>query len=654
MQNDIAWIDPRGLDVTLDGMVGKSVLLNAATVATNASSLIDTSGGGDLFGFRWIPGVGGTRDILDTTGSYAIIPGYNLPYAPNESFNTSASGGVLSGIGAFANNSLTVGDQVQLDASTGLPAGTYTLLPARYALLPGAFLLTPRNSPPTRAVTLPEGTELVAGSRVNALTGVVAQNGLRSQFELVSSAALDGRAEYVRYSATDFLSKAAEQRGFNVQRLPADAGQTVFSATNGLDLLGALAAVTPTGARGGLVDINSPRSIAITDVPVVDGVLQLRPEVLNSFDAASLLVGGVRSFANGNVRITTNAPEIVVSNQDTSVVANDLILVARDGLTLTESARLQSLPGSAVMADPVVLGSADIAGSGDGLLVRVSSASEASVTRQGIGTGVAQLQVDAGAQVRAESLVLDSSSATTLNPEADLVAGAVTLSSSEIAIAAPGTDLGSSSAGLVVSDAVLESIQNSTSSLTLQAYQSLQLFGSYILGGDTFDRIELRTPVVRGVGLTSDVFQLKADTLVLSSPTDTLIQSDIPSATGAERLHFQLQSNTLELDPGKIALQQFASVGIEARSSVLISGQGSLESESDLTIATPLIAAVDRSEYELISNGALVVAQPEVSNITSTRDSALAASLRLQGSSVNFSSDVFSTLRRDSGSSNRW
>ncbi|MEI2421917.1 hypothetical protein V6O07_16695, partial [Arthrospira platensis SPKY2] len=87
----------------------------------------------------------------------------------------------------------------------------------------------------------------------------------------------------------------------------------------------------------------------------------------------------------------------------------------------------------------------------------------------GIGTGNASLLVDGGARVRAESLVLDSSSATTLSPEANLLAGAVTLSSSEIAVAAPGTDVSGSTAGLVVSDAVLESIQAATSSLTLQA-----------------------------------------------------------------------------------------------------------------------------------------------------------------------------------------
>ncbi|MFX9665174.1 hypothetical protein ABTO78_21175, partial [Acinetobacter baumannii] len=64
--------------------------------------------------------------------AYAIVPSIGSGYAPYD----------LSAWSEEANG-LQIGDAVQILASAnGLPAGTYTLLPARYALLPGAFLIT--------------------------------------------------------------------------------------------------------------------------------------------------------------------------------------------------------------------------------------------------------------------------------------------------------------------------------------------------------------------------------------------------------------------------------------------------------------------------------------------------------------------------------
>src|SRR6202012_3945541 len=78
------------------------VTLNGASVAFNSGAVVNISGGGDLRAQEWIPGTGGSRDVLSqfntsfansTTGQqvplypdarqiYAILPGFNGKVAP--------------------------------------------------------------------------------------------------------------------------------------------------------------------------------------------------------------------------------------------------------------------------------------------------------------------------------------------------------------------------------------------------------------------------------------------------------------------------------------------------------------------------------------------------------------------------------------------
>ncbi len=191
--NGTSWIDPRGVDISAGGIPGKTISVAATNLSVDAGSVIDIRGGGDLYAYRWVRGNGGTNDILGTasgefseTGtysagtlvsyggktwsarvdvdssgflngiptpeigpywnyvpeSYAVIPGYDSNFAPFAPFNSNSSN--FNGDPGYV-SSLSIGDRIYLGASNGLAAGTYTLLPARYALLPGAFLVTPQE-----------------------------------------------------------------------------------------------------------------------------------------------------------------------------------------------------------------------------------------------------------------------------------------------------------------------------------------------------------------------------------------------------------------------------------------------------------------------------------------------------------------------------
>ena len=114
------------------------VVLSGRANDVRAGAVIDLSGGGDLPGSAFISGRGGSVDVLATAladagpghgysraGSpvYALVPGAQPFAAP------------VGGAGALP----ATGQQVTIPDGCGLPGGTYTLMPARYALMPGAY-----------------------------------------------------------------------------------------------------------------------------------------------------------------------------------------------------------------------------------------------------------------------------------------------------------------------------------------------------------------------------------------------------------------------------------------------------------------------------------------------------------------------------------
>lgn len=136
-----------GKPVNLIGGTGDSdhgVVLAGKRIDVQAGALIDLAGGGELTGAGFVSGRGGSTDAryhplmqLDADGRlvlpslssnpvYAIVPGLAGDYAP------------LAGEAGVADPA--IGQRITLDQGVpGLAAGTYTLLPASYALLPGAF-----------------------------------------------------------------------------------------------------------------------------------------------------------------------------------------------------------------------------------------------------------------------------------------------------------------------------------------------------------------------------------------------------------------------------------------------------------------------------------------------------------------------------------
>jgi len=88
-------------------LVGDEVILRPG-------SEIDASGGGELFGYLFLPGIEGTNNPLHQTGQYVILPDNRIQLP---------------------------GSSVYLEGTEGLPAGNYTLLPEEYAFMPDAIII---------------------------------------------------------------------------------------------------------------------------------------------------------------------------------------------------------------------------------------------------------------------------------------------------------------------------------------------------------------------------------------------------------------------------------------------------------------------------------------------------------------------------------
>jgi filamentous hemagglutinin family protein len=326
----------------------KGLVLNGNSVAVEQGATIDTRGGGDLQAMEWIQGKGGSRDTLTTPSGqtvYALVPSYNDPVAAYDiHFATTRSldgGQTIRAGDAYP----LAGQQVYLDGSSGVPAGTYTLYPGHYATLPGALRVVDfgsnlgRNIP--SGTTLPDGTVLVSGHYTQSVRPGAYSSG-SELFAVQSNSVWRQYSEYSFSTANSYFTDKANHDGVAIPRLPVDAGRIAVIAQQQLLLAATELNAPASGGRGGELDISSSKLAVLS--PSVNhqlykdaGYVIVASDQLSSFE--SVLIGGLRSDTAKGTLITGTASELLVdtpvdpATQVGGLSVPEIMLVTQPGTT---------------------------------------------------------------------------------------------------------------------------------------------------------------------------------------------------------------------------------------------------------------------------------------------------------------------------------
>jgi len=678
-KNGVEWDDPAGNNITLAGntvagsginaIPDKTINISGATVVNEAGATIDISGGGDLFSYNFVTGTGGTRDLLGSATSFAILPGYQAAAAP------------LYSSGDYVNNSLAIGEQIYLKASNGLPAGYYTLLPARYALLPGAFLVTPTNGTPyVAAIAKATGSSIVAGYQVNGFDTARSTSPSYSLFQISTPSVIAKSAQYDISFGNLYLRQSATGAGVASPLLPLDAGHLILAATQKMTIQGQVSSQATAGGLGGLVDIASPSAILVygpnTDLSSVPSTtLALNSSGLSAFGAGSLLIGGYRQVVGGVDTVNVTTSSLTVDNAGASIVAGgrtlnglsapDVILVSNQALTLAPDARVEYSP--AVTSQPV----SSLALVGNGVLLRVSGNEGDSISRTGVNPANTNplLTIGAGATIAgpnngvAGSLTLDSSYAIQLDPTAVLNANAVNLDSGQINIELTTPAIAPSSQGLVLSGLALNNLQAVARDLSLLSYSSIDIYGSGQIGGAAVSgqfpvaSLSLHAAEIRGFsanGGGGDV-SINAQNVTL----DNSAGGASLGATIASGGSLSINASTIHLGTNQLNVDQYADLNLNAASAIRLAGetkvlqadgssltgQGALSASDNITLNTPLITADSYQSSQAAPHQTITASNGNLTvngggSISSVGSLGLGGNLTLLGQSVAVNSAI--------------
>ncbi|MGY3696655.1 filamentous hemagglutinin family protein [Bradyrhizobium sp. USDA 3240] len=634
----------------------KSISLFGTDVATQSGAVLDLNGGGDVYATEFVAGTGGSRNVLATyqqnlaNGSitstyadgrqvYALVPTYsatvaaydsNLAFAPYYSGLVIPAGANATAAAAarqpFANG-IAPGQSVTIGAGSGIPAGTYTLLPGMYATLPGAYrvvqVASNVNPNAVASTSSSDGSQYVTGTLGNTLTG--ARSSQSAAFQLQSQAVWSRYSRIDITSGTTFFRNQALAAGKAPPPLPIDGGVLVLGAINSLDLAGTNRFAPGTSdlapglvGGGGQVQIGGSNILiraADRAVPAGDCLAGSAPDCTGSVNylvldadqisrlgASSVLIGGTAQVVNGVQNITASALNLeVLTDAAHPLTGPELLLVslAGDG-NLVTGRGLVIGDGSVIRAIGAVPGGTDrditigalpvqqsdgsyVFASGDGALLRVSNGDTVKVSRiyvpgQYAGKGpppssqtpLGAFSVGAGAVIDGgNALTLDTSGSGTLASDAILNARNYDIAGSVI-------NIGGGSTGIVLNPAVLANF-NDAVSVRLRSATVINLYDAnglqigdavHPIGTLTFDSAGLYSK-----GGSTTVNATNIDLANTSGATGT----GITGAGGTLTLN---ASQVITEDVGAKHLGGFSQIYFNAGRAIAFSGNGTLDTGS--------------------------------------------------------------------------
>jgi filamentous hemagglutinin family protein len=591
----------------------KSILLNApgsaVTVATGAT--LDLSGGGNLLAQEFVSGNGGTHNIFAgaANGAFAVVPTIT-GYAPQDVdiLNQQDASGHPA--------SLQLGREIQFGAGGPIPAGTYAVLPAQYATLPGAFLVTPTKAGNPLALgastAQTDGSVLMGGRYVEAGTGF--GSSLSQSFKVMSSHQALSFSEIDQTNANTYFAARAVQTGTTVPALPTDAG-TLAIVAGQLALQGktSFALPTSTDAKGNTVTtgLGGELDIAADAIQVggtaPEGVLSLSPATLNATGAALVVLGGRRDAAGGS--LSTSAGSVTVDNAGQPLQLADLVLTANNAVSLQAGAAIQAPAAAGSGSAPL------LTVTGDGALLRVSSDPSAVVTRTGALGQNGALSIGSGVALSGGAITADGTLTNTIAGDAKLAAQAITLGAGHVAVGQVDQSL--LGADTLALTPTLAAQVAGAQSLTLRSATGIDLYGSAVLGGASVRSLTLDTGTIN---LVDPAAGAGTNTNTTTPPTATIVAGGVTltnttgatggaGATGSDQLQIKAVgtgsngSGQVVIGPGAVAITGAASTTLVAQREVVLGDTAALSTSGDLGIQAAALQAKQGASASLEVSG---------------------------------------------------
>lgn len=562
------------LTVVYDRIPEKTLSLNSTNIEIASGSVVNTSGGGDILAYEHVPGPSGTLDILNSElfpEYFAIVPSLDINFAPSDYLESEGAG-------------LSVGDQIVLAVGmNGLPAGTYTLLPARYAILGPSYLIKPNpefnDILPDQSFVLADGSMLIPGQRAIANTSII--DSTTQGFSVIPSASLDRFVQVDTSTATHFFSEQARLSGSVTPPLSRDAGILNLIATETLSILGDIRASAVNNGRGGLIDIQADKIAIVNsaDDAQTEGFLSLVAGTLESAASESILIGGSRSRGiDGVTNLNILSSEVIVS-EGVSISGNELIFAATDSVTVDQAASVNTNTpkNSSSPAEHLVL-------NGDGAMIRVSSNNQVSLARNNSDNQKGELVI-------AENSVLNSSNSVTLDSSKDFsLLGNIVTNRGSLGLSANSIVIGENNvpnnSGLAINAEQIGVFDFNELALTSQ--NSIDFAENTSLA---LNNLVLDTPEITGSNNSNTIVNVSSFTLKNSS--EKIVALDPTIATTSS---FVVNSQVTSLDDAIVAVNGVQDLKLNASQSFSYMGTNELAYGGEsLTINTPLITGVAKS-----------------------------------------------------------
>ena len=640
------WVYDSGVtNLAVNSVPLGQVTLKGPTVSLDKGAVVDLSGGGNLSAYEWTPGTGGSTDALNQTpGLYAILPSVGGSYAAYDGAQ-------------FANpNAPAVGQSVYLSGVPGLAAGVYTLLPASYGLMKGAYLVQVESSysslKPGTIGALSDGTPVVAGYLTFGSTGLIQGSSNYIGFAVRPGPAYGSSlAEYDLSDAASYFANAAVNAGLTQVALPADAGTLLIEASNSLNALGTVKSAAASGGTAATIEISATDlTVTARQGDVTNNGVSISAPVLQSWNAGDLILGG-QVATDGSINVTADTVTIA---SGASFSANQVLAVANQSIDVKSGAVVASTSGVSGMAlktlpgtDTLSLTQTDATGTvtaaPGAALLAVSDLSAPIVARSAGGSTGATINIEDGATLSTRGAVsLDAPAGITVGGSIDAPGASWTLASNSIAFVPAGA---SSTDTLLINPTLLAQMQ-AAGAIQLASAGAIDLLTPVQLGATNAGS----TPTLGSLTLTATALNSCATCAfdsVLGAQTLTLNGVGNTATATAGDSTLTLVANTLNLGgTGDLAIN--GNTHTTAQVSGAVIGQGSNTDTTstvaiggDVSIAAAELTAASQTATAIsLTNGALTITQNGTAASASSLAGSLGGQLALAANSIQDSGSI--------------